>query len=194
MKSSYTIKTFFSRVLPALVLMILPVLVNAQVDGEFRSAATGIWATPATWEKYTAATSSWAVSASQPSGTAAIVTVRTGHTITLNTNHTFRKLTVQSGGSIIADGSERRLDMVADTSFVINNGNIGGVSGSNEVKLNIANSSTCTIGTISGTGTTSISRIRFNKGTSSVPMNSTMIIDMNMAVTSSGITAYYNDG
>lgn len=194
MKSKDTLRTFFSKIIPALVVFILPVSVIAQVNGEYRSAATGIWATAATWETYSASSSSWSAASAAPSGAAAVVTVRNGHTVTLNGNVSFKKLTIDAGGSVIsADNSERRLDFMADTSFLVNNGNLGGALGSNSERIIIANTPTCTLSTISGTGTTSVSRIRFNTSSSSVTLNSTLVIDHNMTITTNGITAWYNN-
>jgi hypothetical protein len=188
-----TLKNVFGRFLPVLMVILSPAALMAQVDGEYRSAATGVWGTAATWQRYTASSSTWATAAAAPSGATATITVRNGHTVTVAANTSFRKLTIDAGGSVVSDASERRLDFVADTSYLINNGNLGGAAASNFEKIGITPTPTCKLATISGTGTTSVARIRFNASTSSVTNASTLVIDHNMTVTSSGITGFYNN-
>lgn len=187
-----TLKNVFGRVLPLLMALVSPAALMAQVDGEFRSAATGTWGTAGTWQRYTASSSSWATATAAPSGATAIITVRNGHTVTVAANTSFKKLTIDAGGSVVSDASERRLDFMADTSYLVNNGNLGGASASNLEKLGLTPTPACKLATISGTGTTSVARIRFNASSSSGTNNSTLVIDHNMTVTSSGITGYYN--
>jgi len=166
---------------------------QAQVNGEFRSAASGAWSAAATWETYNSTSSTWATATAAPSGNTAIVSVRNGHTVQLTSNVSFKKVTIDAGGSIVSDASERRMDFVADTSYLINNGNLGGAAASNSEKIGLTPTPTCSLATISGTGTTSVARIRFNTSSTSVTLNATLLIDHNMNITSSGITAYYNN-
>jgi hypothetical protein len=52
-----------------------------QVAGDFRSAATGVWATVATWQTYDGA--AWNAATATPAGTETI-TIQAGHTITIS--------------------------------------------------------------------------------------------------------------
>lgn len=54
----------------------------AQVTGEFRSVASGIWNSAATWETYNAGI--WAPAVSFPNNATAIATVQVGHTLTMS--------------------------------------------------------------------------------------------------------------
>src|SRR4051812_9200255 len=182
------------KYIAVLLLAVCALPAFAQINGEFRSAATGTWATATNWEVYSTTTSSWSAASAAPTGNTAIVSVRNGHTIQLTANISFKKLTIDAGGSVISDASERRMDFAADTSFLIVNGNLGGAAASNNEKLGLANAPACVIATVSGTGTISVARIRFNTSTATVTQNGTLVIDANMNITSSGITAFYNNG
>lgn len=191
---------FFTRLsLPAAAAALLaitsPISSVAQVNGEYRSdSATGIWANAAIWSVYNSATSTWSQATSAPSGASAIVTVRNGHTVQISGNISFKRLTINSGGTVVADGSgEKRMDFAADTSMIVNNGTLGAFSTAGPEKLGIATTPATKLATITGTGSSSVARIRFNTSSSTVAQTSTLVIDQDLNITSSGITAYYNN-
>lgn len=90
-----------------------PLFSHAQSNGDYRSAvATGNWNTSASWEKYN---SGWAAATDYPgqNAGAGTVTIRDGHTITLNISpaNAIGALTVGEGtsGSLTTDNSNRTL-------------------------------------------------------------------------------------
>ena len=144
-----SIVTFF------LLAMLFPQWGMAQVTGDYRSVASGGYATAATWEKYSG--TAWAPATAAP-GSTANVTIQTGHTISLN-GSTSNSLTliVQSGASIIADGTAQRSLRVYGTSLV-NNGNIGGAFANDSINIEVAGNGLTF--TLSGTGLTKVNRLR----------------------------------
>jgi hypothetical protein len=88
-------------------LLLFSEVLMAQTVGDYRSAATGNWATLATWQRYNGA--AWATPTApqgypgQNVGTG-VVTIRSGHTLTLNASP------VQPLGSLVVEGSYTTTD------------------------------------------------------------------------------------
>lgn len=80
------------------ILFIAPAMAHAQASGDYRSAATGNWGAPATWQQYNG--SSWVPAASAPSGSQVI--------------------TIQSADSVYIDGA------VSVSGTLRNQGKLGG--------------------------------------------------------------------
>lgn len=85
---------------------------NAQTLGDYRSAGTGNWGTPGTWEYYDGAT--WATAASAPSSALTDtvnnkVTIQSGHNVTVAANVTVRNVTVNSGGTLTVNAGASTL-------------------------------------------------------------------------------------
>ncbi len=102
--------------------------IKAQSAGDYRSAvATGNWATSASWETYNGV--SWAAAATYPaqSSNAGAVTIRDGHTITLNANlttYTISSLTVGEGtsGTLTTTTTGTRTLTIANNMIITANG------------------------------------------------------------------------
>jgi hypothetical protein len=71
----------------------------AQNNDDYRSAASGDWGNAATWQRYTAGT--WVAAAFAPSLASGVITIRTGHSVTLSPgNLTIDQTVVDLGGTL----------------------------------------------------------------------------------------------
>ncbi|HEY3370758.1 MAG TPA: hypothetical protein VGK10_07915, partial [Prolixibacteraceae bacterium] len=96
----------------------------AQVNGEFRSVASGNWNSAATWQVYSTATASWNAAATFPNTITAVATVQTGHTLSLSaaatvltlklngivTTTATNLLTIYRNGSIVGGSNTAYID------------------------------------------------------------------------------------
>lgn len=87
---TYTVFLFFA---------IFPKLLEAQATGDFRSRASGTWATATNWETFNG--SAWVVAAAAPtSGTANVINILNSHTIQVAANVNVDQVIVDAGGTI----------------------------------------------------------------------------------------------
>jgi hypothetical protein len=98
----------------------------AQSDGDYRSAGTGNWDQPGSWEVFNSG--SWGAATNPPSNADGIITIRDGHTITVTSNVTADQiefennfsgnagsLVVASGATLtIADGPQDDIRLLND--------------------------------------------------------------------------------
>jgi hypothetical protein len=81
------------------ILLVFSFTVNAQTSGDYRSFATGNWNNPATWERFDGA--GWINPApSAPANTDGVITVQSGHIITINSVVTTDQVVVDAGGTL----------------------------------------------------------------------------------------------
>jgi hypothetical protein len=82
-------------------------------NGAYRSYVSGNWSAPGTWQTFDG--TSWGIAVSAPSSTSGAITIRDGHTITVDKNVTADQVTVEAGAQVevspgvtwtIADGSD----------------------------------------------------------------------------------------
>lgn len=78
------------------ILLLFSFTVNAQTTGDYQSFATGNWNSPATWERFDGASFVAAISA--PTSTDGIVTIRTGHNVTITSAVTADQIVINAGG------------------------------------------------------------------------------------------------
>src|SRR5690606_31083004 len=104
----------------------------AQNDGDIRSAASGSWGDNTTWEQYDADAGSWVAAAAVPPSSS-VITIRNGHTISLDGTKTAFILNIENGGVLKSDGTGVKNMRIANT---LNNNGSFGASGSNE-RVNI---------------------------------------------------------
>jgi hypothetical protein len=71
---------------------------SAAANGDYRSKATGNWNSTSTWETYNG--TSWVNASSTPSSTDGVITVLSGHTVTVNASVTVDQVVVSSGGTL----------------------------------------------------------------------------------------------
>lgn len=70
----------------------------AAVSGEYRSAGSGNWNLLTTWQKYNG--SSWGLALTPPDSTANIITIQSGHNVTITANQKADQIVVNSGGTL----------------------------------------------------------------------------------------------
>ena len=156
----------------------------------FRSRITGSWNTAGNWES-SSNNSSWATATLVPTSSAAIITILTGHTITINTNCTAPSVVIAGTGKLTFDGSAiRTMTISGDLTINASGGSFitqaaGTFTNTLSIAGNISNAGTfdmsrggstlvCTVTfnrngnqTISGSGTTTrFSYVGLNMGTS----------------------------
>ncbi len=73
------------------------VVINAAA-GAFRSVASGDWNSTSTWETFDGAT--WFAATNTPVSTNGVVTIQSGHTVTVTAGVTLDQVIVQSGGQV----------------------------------------------------------------------------------------------
>ncbi len=87
----------------------------------YRTAASGNWSEVAAWEISTNGGTSWSAASSVPSGTFDAITIRNGHSITLNTSASVSSLVIDAGGTF-NNGTAQTLTMAACYATLTNNG------------------------------------------------------------------------
>jgi hypothetical protein len=99
--------------------------VSASTD-YFRSAATGSWATPTSWESSADGSSNWITATLTPTSSANNITIRNGHTITISAVVSIDQVTVQSGGilTLAAGGAATIVNGTGDDITIQNGGRI----------------------------------------------------------------------
>src|SRR5690554_5768967 len=81
----------------------------AQSDGDYRSAGTGNWDQPGSWEVFNSG--SWGAATNPPSNADGIITIRDGHTITVTSNVTADQIEFENnfsgnaGSLVVASGA-----------------------------------------------------------------------------------------
>lgn len=71
----------------------------AAVTGEYRTRASGNWSAVATWSRYNG--TSWVNATATPTSSANIITIQSGHTVTITANVTADQIVVNSGGTLV---------------------------------------------------------------------------------------------
>lgn len=92
---------------------------EAATSGDYRSLASGNWNSNASWEKYNG--SSWAAATSAPSNSDGVITILSGHLITVSANVTADQIVVDAGGEVsISSGKNLTLNSGSDDDFIVN--------------------------------------------------------------------------
>jgi hypothetical protein len=170
----------------------------AQNNGDYRSAASGLWGSASTWERFTGG--NWSAAAAKP-GASSNVTVRSGHVVTLDAGANISNLTIEKGAQVnsnaifpnsffIRVGAAGQAGAAANTGMIKNDGILGSVADSTftitlEMPLQCANFK------ITGSGTTQIIRMRPLPGNIN-PLN--VEIDQNITFVHNNValSAYIN--
>src|SRR5437870_4641554 len=69
--------------------------------GDYRSAATGDWTDPAIWETYNG--TAWIPASAAPSSTDGVITILSGHSVSINGPVTTDQTIVDAGGSLLVN-------------------------------------------------------------------------------------------
>lgn len=191
--SQYYFKIFVRKALQwseGVMISVLPI--NPQI-GDFRTQNSGNYSTPAIWQTFNGV--SWVTSSVFPNqfgsvlGTAN-VTIRTGHTVTLDASRAanpIRNLTVESGSKIwTQDSSFNNNRYLTIYGNILCNGTIGrGANQYDNISFNIEGNPT----TIYGSGNFNASRIRKNYSTQ---VNSKLILAMSAGLKYSPSSGFAN--
>ncbi|CAN5768153.1 hypothetical protein BH10BAC2_BH10BAC2_31150 [soil metagenome] len=92
------------------IFLLITANAQAQTTGDYRSAASGNWSDAATWQRFNG--SNFVAATIAPSNTDGLITIRSGHTVTVNTGVTTDQTVVALGGILtqtstltVADGT-----------------------------------------------------------------------------------------
>ena len=91
---------------------------SAQTIGDYRTAGSGNWASPGTWEIFTGL--SWIPAVSSPTSLGGKINIRNTHTVTVNTNRTVDEVTVDAGGTLVLSSNTLTLDILGLGDLVCN--------------------------------------------------------------------------
>jgi hypothetical protein len=105
-----------------------PLFTSAQTVGDYRTANTGNWASPGTWEIYNGLF--WSPAILSPSSASGNINIRNGHTVTVSSNTTVDQLTIEPGGTLDLTSNTLTLDILGlgdltcNGSLQLNGGNL----------------------------------------------------------------------
>ena len=72
--------------------------IRAATTGDYRSIGSGNWSNTLIWERYNG--TSWASTVTAPSSAESVITIQSGHTITVSVNATADEVVVNTGGAL----------------------------------------------------------------------------------------------
>ena len=105
-----------------------PLSTTAQTIGDYRTAVSGNWSSPGTWQIYTGL--SWIPAISSPTSLSGNINIRNSHTVTVNANTTADQITIDAGGTIDIVSNTLTLDILGlgdltcNGSLQLNGGNL----------------------------------------------------------------------
>ncbi len=103
--------------------------VQAQVTGDYCSAGSGNWSNSSSWERFNG--TSWVAATAPPTSTDGIISIRTGHNITIAAAVTADQVVVDAGGTLTMN-SNLTLDngtgddLTMNGTMIWNNSTLGG--------------------------------------------------------------------
>ena len=80
-------------------------------NGDYRSVATGDWSAFTTWQKYNG--SAWVSANAAPLSSDGVITIQSGHTVTISSNITADQIEIDSGGTV---------NLISGKTLTLNNG------------------------------------------------------------------------
>ncbi len=95
----------------------------------YRSAGSGNWAAFNTWEHSVDGNPPWTIPTCGPTSASAAITVRNGHTVTVNTSVTIDQTLVENGGRILQSGGTIGIADGSGDDLVIQNGGVYEITG-----------------------------------------------------------------
>ena len=110
------------------VLCLFTSIAKSQTVGDYRTANTGNWASPGTWEIYNGLF--WSPAILSPSSASGDINIRNGHTVTVSGNTTVDQLTIDAGGTLDLISNTLTLDILGlgdltcNGSLQLNGGNL----------------------------------------------------------------------
>ena len=120
------------------LIFLCPLLSTSQSIGDYRTAATGNWASNSTWETYSGL--GWIPAIAAPTPLNGNINIRNTHTVTVTANTTADQVTIDAGGTLVLASNTFTLGLLVLDNLVCN-GSLE-ITGGN---LNITLASTLTI-------------------------------------------------
>lgn len=124
--------------------------VMAQSTGDFRSAGSGNWTVASTWERFDG--TNFVAAATAPGELDGVITIRTGHTVSLNSTITADQIVVEEGGTLslptilnLSDGAG--IDLAVDGTLHMGGGTL---QGTGRTQINAGGTFTWNQGVIAG--------------------------------------------
>lgn len=103
--------------------LVITTAIPASTD-HYRTIATGVWSNPSVWETSATGTDPWVAAIVPPTSAANTITIRNGHTVTIDANTSADQLTIQNGGNLIYSAGTFTIDDGAGDDVSIQNGGI----------------------------------------------------------------------
>ncbi|MCE2846143.1 MAG: T9SS type A sorting domain-containing protein [Sphingobacteriales bacterium] len=146
---------------------------KAAVSGDYRSKSSGQWKLKTTWETYTG--SAWIDASSAPNSSTGAVTIRTGHTVTVNSAESADQLDIETGATL--DITNNTLNIANGSGVdLLNNGTLQvgstlnlAAGASIENNLLITNTNTITLGAGASISHLSGSEYRHQRNGGTIP-------------------------
>ncbi len=181
---------------------------SVPLDGEFRTAGSGIWTnassgnganTTSIWERYSASSKSWVLQAlgTQPSNVN--VTIRTGHTVLIDGLKGVNSLTIENGAVLKSNGgygttpstTTLRIGAGSAASVILQNDGVFGGDANPDNLIILEFNPACASVLWTGSGVSKITRLR------PLPANPNALKvvfdqDVSLSYSFSPFTAYYN--
>lgn len=74
---------------------------KANTNNDYRSVTSGSWSSTSTWQRFNGSTSSWVSATSAPTASNAnVISIQSGHTVTVGSNVTADQIVVDAGGTL----------------------------------------------------------------------------------------------
>ncbi|MFM9055457.1 MAG: hypothetical protein ACKOQY_02045, partial [Bacteroidota bacterium] len=148
---------------------------KAAVSGDYRSKITGQWKMKSTWETYTG--SAWIDAATAPNSGNGTITIRTGHTVTVNSAENADQIEIETGATLditsntltVANGSG--VDMLNNGTLQVGSTLTLAAGASVENNLLITNTNTITLGTGAAISHMTGSEYRHQRNGGSIPIS-----------------------
>lgn len=103
--------------------LVITTAIPASTD-HYRTIATGVWSNPSLWETSVTGGDPWVAAIVPPTSAANTITIRNGHTVTIDANTSADQLTIQNGGNLIYSAGIFTIDDGTGDDVNIQNGGI----------------------------------------------------------------------
>lgn len=103
--------------------LVITTAIPASTD-HYRSIAAGVWSNPAVWETSATGADPWVAAIVPPTSAANTISIRNGHTVTIDANTSADQLTIQNGGNLIYSAGIFTIDDGTGDDVNIQNGGI----------------------------------------------------------------------
>lgn len=103
--------------------LVITTAIPASTD-HYRTIGTGVWSNPLIWETSATGADPWVAAIVPPTSAANTITIRNGHTVTIDANTSADQLTIENGGNLIYSAGTFTVDDGTGDDVNIQNGGI----------------------------------------------------------------------